>query len=276
MRDAHKILSISRNATMSEIKVAYRRLAMQLHPDTNGGDVAKSEQFKKVNAAYAYLTDPKSGEGDIFEDYEAYSTYRPNHHSAHSSHWNPFQSPYQNMKNAQNKKNNKNNHSHPFVNFDDWDDFDFIDMDTGEEVVFGFDKQGRARTSRKQAGGFKQGGGKSKSKNKSYKSKNVEDVFADFTTEEIEDIIRNSTSQSPGWGNDEYFGSKNRNRSRSRSQDSNNSNRSNRSNAKKKGNGGGGSKKKGADNDGGGGKRGSGKSTRSRRRRRGGDDCCVS
>jgi DnaJ-class molecular chaperone len=70
MRDAHKILSVGRNATVQEIKLAYRRLALALHPDTNGGDADKSEQFKKVNDAYSYLTDPKAREDDVFDDFE--------------------------------------------------------------------------------------------------------------------------------------------------------------------------------------------------------------
>jgi curved DNA-binding protein CbpA len=270
MRDAHKILSIGRNASLSEIKVAYRRLALQLHPDTNGGDTAKSEQFKKVNEAYTYLTDPTAQQSDIYDEYDdftsSYSTYRPNHHSSSQSHWNPFQSPFENMKNAQKNRNNKNKNNNPFMDFGEWDDFDFIDFDTGEEVVFGFDKNGKARTSRKQSPNR---GGKKKSKSKAYKSRGPMGGFEEFTTEEIEDIIRNSTS--PGWGSQESYnnaGFNGQQRSRSKSTDSSSSKRS--SSKKGKSGGKGGNKSKEGDNG------GKSKSTRSRRRRRGGDDCTIS
>jgi DnaJ-class molecular chaperone len=57
VKDLYKILGVSRGAHPSVIKNAYRRLARQLHPDTNGGDKAKTERFKEVCAAYTILSD---------------------------------------------------------------------------------------------------------------------------------------------------------------------------------------------------------------------------
>ncbi len=61
-RDPWKILGLPRGAPPAEIKDAYRRLAMRLHPDRNGGDPAKTERFKDVAWAYAVLSDPAHAE----------------------------------------------------------------------------------------------------------------------------------------------------------------------------------------------------------------------
>jgi len=57
-RDCYEVLGVSRSATEKEIKKAYKRLAMKLHPDRTKGDVALEEKFKEVQEAYAILTDP--------------------------------------------------------------------------------------------------------------------------------------------------------------------------------------------------------------------------
>lgn len=183
MRDAHKILSVGRNASLQEIKSAYRRLALKLHPDTNGGDTEKSERFKQVNEAYTYLTDPKSKEFESF-DADDVPFYGKKHHYRHtsSSHWNPFQSPFQNVKNDQRRRGNPDF----FQEFEEWDDFEFFDFEEGEEVTFGFDKNGKAKTSRKNSG--------NKGKKKKNQRKSSKDPFSGFTAEDIEDIIRNSSS----------------------------------------------------------------------------------
>ena len=48
MNCPHKILGLSKSASINEIKVAYRKLALQLHPDINNNDPIKAEQFKNV------------------------------------------------------------------------------------------------------------------------------------------------------------------------------------------------------------------------------------
>jgi curved DNA-binding protein len=57
--DYYKILGIGKNASDSEIKKAYRKLAMKYHPDHTKGDKAAEEKFKKISEAYAVLSEPE-------------------------------------------------------------------------------------------------------------------------------------------------------------------------------------------------------------------------
>jgi molecular chaperone DnaJ len=56
-RDYYEILGISRTATEQEIKSAYRKLAMQHHPDRNSGSADSEEKFKECTEAYSVLID---------------------------------------------------------------------------------------------------------------------------------------------------------------------------------------------------------------------------
>jgi molecular chaperone DnaJ len=56
-RDYYKILDLAREASEADIKKAYRRLAMKLHPDRNPGDKQAEEQFKEAKEAYEVLSD---------------------------------------------------------------------------------------------------------------------------------------------------------------------------------------------------------------------------
>jgi|EP01033_Poteriospumella_lacustris_P017595 curved DNA-binding protein CbpA len=63
MVDLYRVLNVHRGATLSEIKVAYRKLAKQLHPDLNKTGGRESEDaFKAVNHAYRVLSDEKMKE----------------------------------------------------------------------------------------------------------------------------------------------------------------------------------------------------------------------
>jgi curved DNA-binding protein len=55
--DYYRVLGVSKSATETEIKKAYRKLALQHHPDRNPGDKGAEEKFKKINEAYAVLSD---------------------------------------------------------------------------------------------------------------------------------------------------------------------------------------------------------------------------
>lgn len=58
-RDYYEILGVERTATESELKSAFRKLAMKLHPDRNPGDAEAEVKFKEINEAYQALSDPQ-------------------------------------------------------------------------------------------------------------------------------------------------------------------------------------------------------------------------
>ena len=58
-RDYYEVLGVERSATDTELKKAYRQVAMKHHPDRNAGDAAAEERFKEANEAYAVLSDPE-------------------------------------------------------------------------------------------------------------------------------------------------------------------------------------------------------------------------
>jgi len=57
-QDYYEILEVSSEASSAEIKRAYRRLALQTHPDRNRNDPRAEERFKKISEAYGVLSDP--------------------------------------------------------------------------------------------------------------------------------------------------------------------------------------------------------------------------
>ncbi|MES2623036.1 MAG: DnaJ C-terminal domain-containing protein [Patescibacteria group bacterium] len=69
MKDYYKSLGVSKNATQDEIKKAFRKLALEHHPDKNGG---KDEKFKEINEAYGVLSDTKKR-----QHYDTYGSEGP-------------------------------------------------------------------------------------------------------------------------------------------------------------------------------------------------------
>lgn len=58
-QDFYQILGVSKTASDDELKKAYRKLAMQHHPDRNPGDKKAEEKFKELSHAYDILSDPQ-------------------------------------------------------------------------------------------------------------------------------------------------------------------------------------------------------------------------
>lgn len=56
-RDYYEVLGVSKSASDSELKSAYRKLAKKYHPDTNPGDKEAEAKFKEASEAYAVLSD---------------------------------------------------------------------------------------------------------------------------------------------------------------------------------------------------------------------------
>jgi len=75
LKDYYRILGVNREATVQDIKKAFRQLALRYHPDRNPGDVKEAEEkFKEINEAYEVLGDePKRQQYDRLLDWPAYS-----------------------------------------------------------------------------------------------------------------------------------------------------------------------------------------------------------
>src|ERR1700732_4533614 len=56
-RDYYEVLGVNRTASAEELKRAYRKLALQFHPDRNPNDPQAESRFKEINEAYEVLSD---------------------------------------------------------------------------------------------------------------------------------------------------------------------------------------------------------------------------
>ena len=80
-RDYYEVLGVARGCSAEELKKAYRKLAMQYHPDRNQGDKTAEERFKEIGEAYSVLSDPEKRQrydsfghaGDQMPDFGGFS-----------------------------------------------------------------------------------------------------------------------------------------------------------------------------------------------------------
>ena len=87
-RDYYKILGVDRKATEADIKSAFRKLALQYHPDRNPDNKQAEDKFKEINEAYEVLSDPeKRARYDQLG--ESYSTWQQ-HGGAGNFNWNDW------------------------------------------------------------------------------------------------------------------------------------------------------------------------------------------
>ena len=63
-RDFYEVLGVSRDADDKALKSAYRKLAMQNHPDRNPDDEAAAERFREASEAYDILKEPQKRAAD--------------------------------------------------------------------------------------------------------------------------------------------------------------------------------------------------------------------
>ncbi len=62
LSECYRILGVPRNATLDDIKVAYRRLARKYHPDVNQDDPTAADKFRLIQEAYKMLKDADKGD----------------------------------------------------------------------------------------------------------------------------------------------------------------------------------------------------------------------
>lgn len=75
-KESYTILGLEENASLDEIKLAYRKLAKQYHPDRTGGDEFFTNMFRKINQAYENLLSAN----DLDNNYTTDSTKENNKH----------------------------------------------------------------------------------------------------------------------------------------------------------------------------------------------------
>jgi len=82
----YNILEVNLNATLDDIKKAFRRLSLKLHPDKNENSLEKTESFRKIVEAYKILSDP-----DKKANYDKYNG------NPDARNENPYQNPNRNQ-----------------------------------------------------------------------------------------------------------------------------------------------------------------------------------
>src|SRR5512143_504903 len=90
-KDYYKTLGVERSASADDVRKAYRKLAMQYHPDRNPGDKQAEEKFKEINEAYQVLSDPQK-RARFDQLGSAYSTWQQRGGSPNDFDWSQWMS----------------------------------------------------------------------------------------------------------------------------------------------------------------------------------------
>ncbi len=94
MESYYDILGVSPNATLDEIKRAYRKLAFLYHPDKNPGDRVAEQKFKKINEAYSILSEEnerKKYDAKLFEKRNNFNNFNYNNTYNNTSNYSSEQ-----------------------------------------------------------------------------------------------------------------------------------------------------------------------------------------
>ena len=86
--DYYKILEVSENVEISEIKKKYRKLAMKYHPDRNAGDERAAKKFREITEAYEVLSN-----GEKRKEYD-YKRENENNHTKKKNDKENFKNKY--------------------------------------------------------------------------------------------------------------------------------------------------------------------------------------
>ena len=111
----YNILNLSKNATINDIKKAYRQQSMKFHPDKNLN--SDSEQFNKINEAYSRLLDKYNANGMNNEVEKYYNNELINHNPNNNVNNNVNNNPNNNANNANNANNVNNNASNDILKY---------------------------------------------------------------------------------------------------------------------------------------------------------------
>src|SRR5512140_2795186 len=88
-KDYYQILGVERSASADDVRKAYRKLAMQYHPDRNPGNKQAEEKFKEINEAYQVLSDPQK-RARFDQLGSAYSNWQQRGGSANDFDWSQW------------------------------------------------------------------------------------------------------------------------------------------------------------------------------------------
>jgi curved DNA-binding protein len=120
-KDYYKVLGVSQTATDSEIRKAYRKLAVRYHPDKTKGDKAANQLFVEINEANQVLSDPEKR-----KKYDEFGTERKHYEDGGAKQGGFDWSKYANANYAQNQRMSADEFESMFASGDEVDMFEIL------------------------------------------------------------------------------------------------------------------------------------------------------